>query len=79
MSDLYQAHDINYRGENCGVHNWMTQDGHSFYWHPDWVHIAEDETGMHVKQPLELAPGEAPQKHHAIKAILRYLNGLTGH
>ncbi|WP_434359701.1 hypothetical protein NF212_05920 [Parasalinivibrio latis] len=71
----YHAHDLNYKGENCGVHNWMTPDGHAFYWHPDWLHIAEDQTGIHPKEDLAVTSGEKPTREHAVLAILKHLNG----
>ncbi|SPY24165.1 hypothetical protein EQ875_02172 [Photobacterium damselae subsp. damselae] len=70
----YKASDLNYRGENCGVHNWITDQGQSFYWHPDWLHIAEDETGLHGKEEIALPTGEHASKEHAVTAILRKLN-----
>ncbi|GMA80589.1 hypothetical protein GCM10025855_01220 [Shewanella glacialipiscicola] len=41
----YSVKDLIYQGEKSGVHNWQTLEGSSFYWHPDWLHIAEDITG----------------------------------
>ncbi|MGF1702554.1 hypothetical protein L4D09_19855 [Photobacterium makurazakiensis] len=70
----YQAHDLNYKGEDCGVHNWITDQGHSFYWHPDWLHIAENETGLHAKQQLDVKDNEKGTKEHAVVAILKHLN-----
>ncbi len=31
-----------------------TDGGQSFYWHPDWLHIAEDETGLYGKHEIEV-------------------------
>ncbi|OAN17886.1 hypothetical protein A3K86_02925 [Photobacterium jeanii] len=70
----YKAHDLNYKGENSGVHNWITEDGKSYYWHPDWLHIAEDQTGLHAKEQLEVKTGDHGTKDHAITAILKHLN-----
>ncbi|WP_305406734.1 hypothetical protein [Photobacterium leiognathi] len=72
----YQAKDLNYRGENCGVHNWITDGGQSFYWHPDWLHIAEDETGLYGKHEIEVEQGGEVTKGHAVHTILKKLNEL---
>ncbi|GAL03615.1 hypothetical protein JCM19237_6509 [Photobacterium aphoticum] len=70
----YEAKDLNYKGESCGVHNWITDEGHSFYWHPDWVHIAEDQTGIHPKEKLDVKDNEKGTRAHAISAIIKHLN-----
>ncbi|WP_428461545.1 hypothetical protein [Photobacterium kagoshimensis] len=70
----YKAHDLDYKGESSGVHNWMTQDGHSYYWHPEWLHIAEDQTGLHAKEQLDIDAGEHGTKKQAVTAILKHLN-----
>ncbi|ELR63586.1 hypothetical protein C942_03603 [Photobacterium marinum] len=70
----YKAQDLNYKGNNCGVHNWMTEQGKSFYWHPDWLHIAEDETGLRGKHELSIDKGDNVTKEHAVTAILKHLN-----
>ncbi|WP_299018661.1 hypothetical protein [uncultured Photobacterium sp.] len=70
----YKAQDLNYKGDNCGVHNWMTEQGKSFYWHPDWLHIAEDETGLRGKHELEITEGDKVTQDHAVTAILKHLN-----
>ena len=70
----YTAGDLNYKGETSGVHNWITEQGKSFYWHPDWLHIAEDQTGLHAKQQLDVADNEKGTKEHAVLAILKHLN-----
>ena len=70
----YDAKHIEYRGETNGVHSWIAQNGQPYYWHPDWLHIAEDATGTHPKKDIEVDEGETPAEHHAIKAILSHLN-----
>lgn len=72
----YEAKDLNYRGENCGVHNWITETGQSFYWHPDWIHIAEDETGLHGKHGIDVKKDNPVTKDDAIHAILKKLNEM---
>ncbi|WP_159738443.1 hypothetical protein [Vibrio atypicus] len=70
----YNETHIEYKGESNGVHSWTSPSGQPYYWHPDWLHIAEDATGSHPKQDLELPQGEAPTEKHAVKAILSHLN-----
>ncbi|MGI2176999.1 hypothetical protein [Shewanella frigidimarina] len=65
--------DLIYQGEKAGVHNWDTFSGTSFYWHPDWLHIAEDMTGHKALEKIDIAEGEAT-KADAEKAILKHLN-----
>jgi hypothetical protein len=74
ISMKYKAQNLDYKGENCGVHNWITDKGNSFYWHPDWLHIAEDETGLHAQQQLDIPSNEKGTKKHAVTAILKHLN-----
>ncbi|MGR5237640.1 hypothetical protein [Vibrio alfacsensis] len=70
----YHESDIQYKGESNGVHSWSTPSGQPYYWHPDWLHVAEDATGSHPKQELEVAESEAPTEKHALKAILKHMN-----
>jgi len=70
----YDSSHIEYKGETNGVHSWISTSGQPYYWHPDWLHIAEDATGSHPKQELEVSEGEAPTEKHAVKAILSHLN-----
>ncbi|WP_133408501.1 hypothetical protein [Parashewanella tropica] len=45
--------NIVYNGElSDGVHNWQSISGSHYYWHPDWMHIAEDITGHKAVTPL---------------------------
>ena len=46
----------------------------AYYWHPDWLHIAEDALGEHKKADLEVPDGEAATEEHAKAAILKHLN-----
>ena len=55
----YNENDIQYKGETNGVHAWSTPSGQPYYWHPDWLHVAEDATGSHPKQKLEVESSEA--------------------
>ncbi|EGR2795592.1 hypothetical protein BOO29_05615 [Vibrio navarrensis] len=70
----YNADDIQYKGESNGVHSWSTPSGQPYYWHPDWLHIAEDATGSHPKQKLEIESGVQATKTHALKAIVKQVN-----
>ncbi|MEF1339776.1 hypothetical protein REH81_23900, partial [Vibrio rotiferianus] len=70
----YNENDIKYKGETNGVHTWSTASGQPYYWHPDWLHVAEDATGSHPKQKLEVEATEAPTEKHALKAILKHMN-----
>ncbi|MBO1896420.1 hypothetical protein [Shewanella sp. BF02_Schw] len=65
--------DLIYQGEKSGVHNWNTFSGNSFYWHPDWLHIAEDMTGHKALEKIDITEGEAT-KTDAENAILKHLN-----
>ncbi|AIV05989.1 MULTISPECIES: hypothetical protein [Vibrio] len=70
----YNENDIQYKGESNGVHSWSTTSGQPYYWHPDWLHVAEDATGSHPKQKIEVESAEAPTEKHALKAILKHMN-----
>ena len=63
----YNENDIQYKGETNGIHAWSTPSGQPYYWHPDWLHVAEDATGSHPKQKLEVESSEAPTDKHALK------------
>ncbi|MGF1842223.1 MULTISPECIES: hypothetical protein [Vibrio] len=66
--------NLEYKGETNGVHSWLSSTGQPYYWHPDWLNIAEDATGSHPKQPIECEKEETPTKKHAISAILKHMN-----
>jgi len=68
------ADNLEYKGESNGVHSWSTSQGQPYYWHPDWLHIAEDATGSHPQQKLDLEQEEKPTKEHAVSAILKHIN-----
>jgi hypothetical protein len=70
----YNENHIEYKGESNGVHSWNSPTGQPYYWHPDWLHIAEDATGSYPKQDLEVDQGESPTQQHAVKAILSHIN-----
>ncbi|UJF19709.1 hypothetical protein L0B53_09510 [Vibrio sp. SS-MA-C1-2] len=70
----YKAGNLDYRGKVSGVHTWLVDGKNSLYWHPDWLSIAEDQMGLHPKQPLEVGENEQPTEHHAVSAILKHLN-----
>ncbi|NVD06851.1 hypothetical protein FCU94_07990 [Vibrio sp. JPW-9-11-11] len=70
----YDSSHIEYKGESNGVHSWIAPSGQPYYWHPDWLHIAEDATGSHPKQELDVSEGETANEKHAVTAILSHLN-----
>ncbi|WP_260258624.1 hypothetical protein [Vibrio intestinalis] len=70
----YDESNIEYKGETNGVHTWSTPSGQPYYWHPDWLHIAEDATGTHPKEEIAVESNEQPTEKHAVKAILSHLN-----
>ncbi|QDE29913.1 MULTISPECIES: hypothetical protein [Shewanella] len=65
--------DLIYQGEKSGLHNWHTANGNSFYWHTDWLNIAEDMTGHKALEKVDIPKGKAT-KADAEKAILKHLN-----
>ncbi|WP_194435501.1 hypothetical protein [Vibrio fluminensis] len=70
----YNEDDIQYKGESNGVHTWTTPSGQPYYWHPDWLHIAQEATGHHPKAEIEVPHNETVTKKHALNAILADLN-----
>lgn len=69
----YTIGDLVYNGEQDGVHKWQTISGMHFYWHPDWMHIAEDETGH--KAAIELEKQDTPHtQQHILQTIIHYLS-----
>ncbi|MGS0682424.1 hypothetical protein ACVBIL_14825 [Shewanella sp. 125m-7] len=69
----YSIGDLIYQGETSGVHNWDTLSGTSFYWHPDWLHIAEEMTGHSATAHIETREEKAT-KAEAAAAIVKHLN-----
>ncbi|HAS61929.1 MAG TPA: hypothetical protein DCS35_04730, partial [Vibrio sp.] len=53
---------------------WKIPSGQPYYWHPDWLHIAEDATGAHPKASIEVDANEQVTKKHAFNTILGHLN-----
>ncbi len=74
MMTKYNENDLQYKGESNGVHSWSTPSGQPYYWHPDWLHIAEDATGAHPKAEIDVAKDEPITKKHALNTILLHLN-----
>jgi hypothetical protein len=70
----YNETHIDYHGESNGVHRWSGPNGQPCFWHPDWLHIAEDSMGIYPKEPLELEEGEEATKEHATAAIVKHIN-----
>lgn len=69
----YSIKDLIYQGEKSGVHNWQTLEGASFYWHPDWFHIAEDMTGHNATVTIHIDGDKATQSE-AEQSIIKHLN-----
>ena len=69
----YSLGDLVYQGETSGVHNWNTLAGTSFYWHPDWLHIAENMTGHTPAIAMEPSDSK-PTKNDAAAVIVKHLN-----
>ncbi|MCL9781150.1 hypothetical protein M9194_06885 [Vibrio sp. S4M6] len=71
---LFDETHIDYHGESNSVHSWTSPHGQPYYWHPDWLHIAEDALGAKPLEKIDVSQGEKPHKKHAIKAILKHVN-----
>lgn len=72
---VFKIEDLYYNGVKDGVHSWDHPNASNpYYWHPDWLHIAEDATGLHPKQKIEVEDGQKPTEEDAKKAIIRHLN-----
>ncbi|ABM23391.1 MULTISPECIES: hypothetical protein [Shewanella] len=69
----FSIKDLIYQGEKSGVHNWQTLEGMSYYWHPDWLHIAEDMTGHKATAAIDIN-GEKATQSEAEQAIVQHLN-----
>ncbi|USD38392.1 MULTISPECIES: hypothetical protein [Ferrimonas] len=74
----YEPGNINYQGKDSGVHRWQVDEKTTLYWHPDWLHIAEDMTGLHKRADLELKPGEQASEQHAHEAVQKVAKTLRG-
>ncbi|OLQ93852.1 hypothetical protein BIY21_10550 [Vibrio ponticus] len=67
--------DLSYNGVHQGVHSWNHPGGDNpYYWHPEWLHIAEDAMGLHPKKQLNIPDGETATAEHAKQAIVEHLN-----
>ncbi|MDF2154322.1 hypothetical protein [Vibrio sp. CAU 1672] len=72
---VFTMDDLSYNGVHKGVHSWdHPTGGNPYYWHPDWLHIAEDAMGLQSKGDLDVPEGETPTEEHAKQAILKDLN-----
>lgn len=69
----YSVKDLIYQGEKGGVRNWNTLAGSSFYWHPDWLHIAEEATGISATAEIQHETEKATETE-AAEAIVKHLN-----
>lgn len=71
---MFTMDDLSYRVVHQGAHNWDHPEGNNpYYWHPDWLHIAEDALGFHPKAELEVPGGETATEEHAEAAIIKHL------
>lgn len=71
---VFRMEDLNYIGQKYGVHCWdHPQATTPYYWHPDWLHIAEDMTGHSATAKLDVVKGKAT-KADAEKTIISHLN-----
>ncbi|RJX68353.1 hypothetical protein DZ860_17665 [Vibrio sinensis] len=72
---LFTLDDLSYNGAHQGVHSWNPPQGDDpYYWHPEWLHIAEDAMGLHPKRALEVPDGQTANEEHAKQAIIDHLN-----
>lgn len=67
----YTVGDLVYNGERNGVHNWESMSGMHFYWHPDWVHIAEDETGHKAVIGFDDTTKQHKLSHHHVMDMIK--------
>ncbi|PFG56420.1 hypothetical protein ATG66_2753 [Vibrio sp. ES.051] len=73
---VFTMDDLSYRGAHKGVHSWNHPGSKTpYYWHPDWLHIAEDALGERKKADLEVPDGETATEEHAKTAIVKHING----
>ncbi len=71
---VFRMEDLNYRGLKDGVHSWDHPEAPDpYYWHPDWLHIAEDALGLHPKQQIDVNSRQQATKDDAEKAIIQHL------
>ncbi|TOO07051.1 hypothetical protein CGH33_16400 [Vibrio parahaemolyticus] len=76
MMKVFTMDDLSYRGAHKGVHSWDHPASTTpYYWHPDWLHIAEDALGVHKTAVLVVPEGETPTEEHAKEAIVKHING----
>ena len=72
---VFRLDDLSYDGRHEHAMDWDHPSGSQpYYWHPDWLHIAEDATGFHPKQPLDVEQDQSASKTHAVSAILKHIN-----
>ncbi|MBW3694826.1 hypothetical protein EK599_03935 [Vibrio sp. T187] len=56
---IFRLQDLSYNGAHKGNLSWDHPTGtQPYYWHPDWVHDAEDALGLYPKNSLSLHEGE---------------------
>ena len=72
----FEPGNINYRGKSGDVYHWSVGEHNSFYWHKDWMHIAEDMTGLYKKAELDIPEGEQPTERDALAAIKGYVKKI---
>lgn len=72
---LFTMDDLSYNGVHQGVHRWdHPESGDPYYWHPEWLHIAEDAMGLYPKRNLKVPEGTVANEEHAKQAIIDHLN-----
>ncbi|MGD8109142.1 hypothetical protein [Vibrio sp. NTOU-M3] len=72
---VFKIEDLYYNGATNGVHSWTHPQGtQPYYWHPDWLHVAEDITGLHGKHDINVEDGTSATEDHAKKTIIDHLN-----
>ena len=72
---LFTMDDLSYNGVHQGVHSWdHPTSGNPYYWHPEWLHIAEDAMGLHPTRKLQIPEGTVANEEHAKQAIIDHLN-----
>ncbi|BDM65882.1 hypothetical protein NFHSH190041_33340 [Shewanella sp. NFH-SH190041] len=69
----YNIQNLVYNGERDGVHNWESMSGMHYYWHPNWLHIAEDMTGHKAAATIS-TDGEKPTPEEAVATLKQHVN-----
>lgn len=71
---VFTMDDLSYRGAHKGVHSWDHPASTTpYYWHPDWLHIAEDALGVHKTADLSFQKVKHRQKSTQKRRLLSTL------